>query len=98
MEGGKKKEKTLKDVIDAMFKKYRLSQKMQEVKLINNWQQIVGPLISNHTTQLLLRNKTLYVTFDNAALKSEINYRKSTLLEAINREIGEGIVEKIVVR
>lgn len=93
-----KKEKSLKDVIDSMFNKYRLTQKMNEVKLVNSWSQMVGPLISKHTSQLLLRGKTLYVTFDNAALKSEMNYRKDALLEAINREMGEGIVEKIIVR
>jgi hypothetical protein len=93
-----KKESKIADVIQAMYKKYRLNQKMTEVKLVNTWEKIAGPLIAKHTTELKLVNKTLYVSFDNPPLKNEMFYRRFALMEAVNAEFGAVVVEKIFIR
>ena len=93
-----KKENNISSVIEAMFKKYRLTQKITEVRLVTAWEKITGPLIAKHTAEIKLLNKTLYVTFDNAPLKNEMFYRRFMLLEAINNELGAGPVEKIFIK
>lgn len=93
-----KKESKISDVIEAMYKKYRLTQKINEVKLVNAWEKITGPMISRHTTEIKLVNKTLYLTFDNAPLKNEMFYRRFSLIEAVNAELGSMVVEKIFIR
>lgn len=93
-----RKEKGIKDVLDAMYKKYRMTQKMDEIRLVNAWEKIVGPLISKHTTSVKMLNKTLYVSFDSAPLKNEMMYRRQNLIDAINTELGAGVVEKVFVK
>ncbi|MBS3914593.1 MAG: DUF721 domain-containing protein [Bacteroidetes bacterium] len=93
-----KKEKNIKDVIDAMYEKYRMTQKITEVKLVQAWAEITGPLISKHTTEIKMLNKTLYVKFDNAPLKNEMMYRRQSLIDAINRAFGQIVVEKIFIK
>ncbi len=93
-----KKEKGIKDVIDAMHKKYRMTQKVNEVRLVNAWATITGPLISKHTSEIRLVNKTLYVSFDNPPLKNEMMYRRFALIEAVNKELGATVVEKIFIK
>jgi hypothetical protein len=93
-----KKESKIADVIQAMYKKYRLNQKINEVKLVEAWEKITGPLVANHTSEIKLVNKTLYVTFDNAPLKNEMFYRRFMLIDAINTEMGEVVVEKIFIK
>ncbi len=93
-----KKESKISDVIEAMYKKYRLTQKINEVKLVEAWEKITGVLVANHTSEIKLVNKTLYVTFDNAPLKNEMFYRRFMLIEAINTEMGEVVVEKIFIK
>ena len=93
-----KKESKIADVIQAMYKKYRLTQKINEVKLVQAWEKITGALVSNHTSEIKLVNKTLYVTFDNAPLKNEMFYRRFMLIDAINAEMGEVVVEKIFIK
>jgi predicted nucleic acid-binding Zn ribbon protein len=93
-----KKEKGIKEVLDAMYQKYRMTQKMNEVKLVNAWEKITGPLISKHTTEIKLANKTLYVKFDSAPLKNEMMYRRFDLIEAINKELAMIVVEKIFIK
>jgi hypothetical protein len=93
-----KKESKIADVIQAMYKKYRLNQKINEVKLVEAWEKITGALVANHTSEIKLVNKTLYVTFDNAPLKNEMFYRRFMLIDAINTEMGEVVVEKIFIK
>ncbi len=89
--------KTLKDVLDAMYKKYRMTQKINEIKISNAWEKITGPMISKHTTQIELKGKTLYLKFDNAPLKNEMFYRRDSLIDAINHELNVKLVEKIFI-
>ena len=91
------KEKSVGSVIDAMFKKYRLQPKMHELEIVNRWQEIVGTLVFKHTTEIKLRNKTLYVKFDNAPLKNEMFLQKDQLLRNINETFGFPIIEKIFI-
>lgn len=93
-----KKERNIKDVINAMYDKYRMTQKITEMKLVSAWSDISGPLISRHTTEIKLVNKTLYLKFDNAPLKNEMMYRRTSIIEAVNRELGAGSVEKIFIK
>jgi predicted nucleic acid-binding Zn ribbon protein len=92
------KERNIRDVIEAMYEKYRMTQKITEVKLVSAWAEITGPLISKHTTEIKLVNKTLYVKFDNAPLKNEMMYRRNSLIEAVNRALGSQVVEKIFIK
>jgi predicted nucleic acid-binding Zn ribbon protein len=93
-----KKESKISDVIEAMYKKYRLTQKINEVKLVQAWEKITGVLVAKHTTEIKLVNKTLYVTFDTAPLRNEMFYRRFMLIDAINTEMGEVVVEKIFIK
>ena len=92
------KERNIKDVIENMYQKYRMTQKITEVKLVNAWADISGPLISKHTTEIKLVNKTLYLKFDSAPLKNEMMYRRDSIIEAVNRALGTVAVEKIFIR
>lgn len=93
-----KKEQNIKDVIEAMYEKYRMKQKIHEVQLVNAWADITGPLISKHTTEIKLVNKTLYVSFDNPPLKNEMMYRRFALIDAVNQALGVVVVEKIFIK
>lgn len=92
-----RKEKSISDVIKRMYDRYRLSQKMNEIDLKVVWEEIVGNLVSKHTTNLSIKGKTLYVYFDQAPLKNEMFLRREMLLTAINEKMGEGFLDKIFI-
>jgi len=86
---------TLKQVINEMLKEYKLSDKLKEKKIIESWPRIVGKMIANHTTGIYFKDKRLYVTVDNAALREELGYARSKLLKSINKQVGETFIEEI---
>lgn len=88
-------EHSLKDLINELLKEYNLSDKVYEMKAKEIWPRVVGKLIMKHTNAIYYRNKKLYVTLDNAALKEEMHYAKENLIKQINKHAGEIIVEEI---
>ena len=87
---------TLKDVIAELLKTFRLSDKMNEMKISESWAKVVGKLIDKHTTRITLRNKKLYVTLDNAAIRSELHYAKDKLLKSLNKIVGKDGLDEII--
>ncbi|NTW31950.1 MAG: DUF721 domain-containing protein [Bacteroidetes bacterium] len=87
----------LKDVINKLLKEYKLTDKLKEIKIIETWPKVVGKIIAKHTTGIYVRNKKLYITLDNAAVREELHYAKSKLLKSLNKAAG-GDIEDIFFR
>lgn len=93
----KHKESHISDVIKQMLKRYRIDTQFQEMDIEAKWEEIVGPMIAKHTTSIELKNKTLYVHFDNPTLKNEVFLQKSALLGKVNEYFERVVAEKIFI-
>ncbi len=94
----RKNEYTLKEVIDELIQAYRLGGKLQETRVINSWEKVVGGIFARHTTHLSIKKGILYVKLDSAALRSELSMARSKLVELLNKEVGEKVIEDIIFR
>jgi len=52
--------------------------------------------VANYTSDVSLRNKTLYIKLSSPALKEELSYGKEKLIKLINEKLEEDVVEKII--
>ncbi len=89
-------EQTLKEVIDELLKTYRLQDGIYESRLINSWEKVAGKLIARHTERLFIRKKTLYIKLDSAALKHELSFAKSKLINSLNNTVNKEVIQDIV--
>lgn len=89
-------EQKLSEVIKELIHAYKLSEKLNEVKLREWWSANAGASIIKHTKGLYLKNKVLYVRIDAPALKNELIFLKSSIIDKINKASGEKSVEDIV--
>jgi predicted nucleic acid-binding Zn ribbon protein len=87
----------LGDIIRKFINNSGLRPKMQEAEIIAHWEEIVGKMIAKHTLDLSLQNKKLTLRFDNAALKNEMMYAKSKLMENINTRFDQKVVEEVII-
>ena len=91
-------EQTLGEVIKELLKVYRLETGIDNTKIINSWERVVGPMIANHTVDLKVKGKTLYVRLNSAALKNELNFAKSQLIRNVNKELKKEVITQIVIQ
>ena len=89
---------TLKEVIGELLKAYRWGNKLDEAKLVESWEKVVGGIIGKHTVNMVVRNKILYVNLDSSVLRSELHLAKSKIIQSLNEEVGKEVITDIVLR
>ena len=52
------------------------------------WTDIMGPTITRHTIRRYVAKGVLHVYLDSAPLKSELEFQKSKIVQAINSALG----------
>lgn len=88
----------LGDAISQLFKQEKLDVKISQFTVKNGWQDIVGELIANSTTEIFFNDKIIFVTLNSAALKHELSFRREEIVRNINTFCGYRLVEQIVIR
>lgn len=91
-------EQNIKDAINEFLKVSRLSGKLAEQKVIDGWEKLMGKMIANHTTQISIINKKLFLQLDSAPLKQELFYSREKIIKMLNEEAGEEAIQEIVFR
>ena len=86
---------SLKDAIGKFLKDFHLEEKLNETRLVGSWEKIAGKLIARHTEDIFVREQVLYIRADSAALKQELTYMKSKLIDKLNKAAGIEVIKDI---
>jgi predicted nucleic acid-binding Zn ribbon protein len=89
---------TLKEAIDQLLQTYKLDGKLNEVKLMNSWEQIMGPAIQKYTRNLYINSRVLYVELSSAPLREELSYGRSKIVKMLNEAVGASVIDDVVLR
>ncbi len=91
-----RKEQSIGSAIKEWLKKSGMESKMNETKVLNEWDSIVGPIISNHTISKRIDKSVLYIRLDSASLRHELGYARDNLKNQLNNTVGKEIIKTIV--
>jgi predicted nucleic acid-binding Zn ribbon protein len=64
----------------------------RQLEIYANWPRLVGNDVARNSRPLKLRNGTLTLAVANATWMQQLTMLKPTLLQAINDNLGQGIV------
>ena len=90
--------KRIDGVWNDYMKKSKLNRKLEEFDITTRWEELAGPLVARHTTQLSYFDNKITLYLDSAPLKQEISMRKSELIAKINKGLKSSIIKEIVIR
>ena len=94
----KSNEITLKEAITEMLEMYRLDSKLNEYKITDVWEKVMGKGIANYTKEIKLKNNKLFVSLSNAPLKSELHYAREKIIKSVNDFYGKEVVKEIILK
>lgn len=94
----KKNDISLKDAMRNMLKEFRLTPGLNETRIRQAWEKVMGKTIATYTSNIQLRNNTLFLTLLSAPLKHELSYAKAKIIELLNEELGEEVIREVVIR
>lgn len=70
---------------------------LNEQRLLDAWPQVLGPAAS-YTSNLYIRNQTLYVHLTSAALRQELMMGRELLVRTLNQRVGATVITNIIFR
>jgi len=88
----------IKQAIQQMLERYKLNEKINEVKLVNNWEKLMGKTIAKYTQEIYVNKRKLFIRVLSAPLKQELAYSRDKIIELVNSEIGEGYIDEVIIR
>ena len=88
----------LKKVIENLFKETQQEDKFIETKIPTIWNEAVGTYIADRTTNIFVKNHTLFVYLSSAPLKQEMGFNKDKIIALINEKLQSNYVKSIQIR
>ena len=79
-----------------MLKAYRLDGKLQQLKLIDSWEKLMGPTVAHRTVEIKIYGKKLFVILNSASLRQELFQEREKIIKLLNEEAGAAVIEEIV--
>lgn len=98
MKRRKNEEMKLSDLLKSFVDENKLNKGLNEVKIRDVWNNQMGPAIEKYTTQIKLKNNVLYVQLSSSVLREELSYGKEKIIRIMNEEMGEEVINKLVLR
>lgn len=86
------------DAMKLLMEKSGWKPKVTELRMRQEWEEIVGKTISKYTRNMMLHGTTLTIYSDVAALKQELYFGKEQLIARINEYFAETVVTEIIVK
>lgn len=86
------------DALNEFIKENKLQKGIDRVDAREAWEKLMGNGVNNYTTQVELRNETLFVSLSSSVLRQELSMGKSKIITMLNEELGKDLVKKIVLR
>lgn len=90
-----KKEKTAGDLIEQIARLYGWNERLTEEKAKNVFRNLLDEPTAKSVTGLRVHGNILYVQINNAAVRTNLSYRTSTLLQQVNSVLGQAFLKEI---
>jgi len=86
------------DALNEFIKENKLQKGIDKVDTKEAWAKLMGNGVNNYTTQVELKNETLFVSLSSSVLRQELSMGKSKIIAMLNEELGKDLVKKLVLR
>ena len=86
------------DMIRKFFRQNGLESPLNEYRLVQAWNDVVGPVISRYTTNLYIKNQILYVHLSSSVLREELMMGCDVLVRNLNQQVGAQVIVNIIFR
>lgn len=82
-------------LIQQFLRQESLESPLNEQRLLDAWPQVLGPAAA-YTSNLYIRNQTLYVHLTSAALRQELMMGREVLVRTLNQRVGAMVITNII--
>jgi hypothetical protein len=93
-----KEHQNMSEALNEFVQTNKLQAGLDKIDVREAWVELMGNGVNNYTTNILLKNKTLYVQLSSSVLREELSYGKSKIIAMINEHLGKPLVQELILR
>ncbi len=72
--------------------------KILEIRVQRGWKELFGPMVSQYTRELFVKNGVLYVSLNSSVLRNELVLCRDQMVKSLNDYAGSEVIREIVIR
>ena len=91
----RRKVKSIAELLPEFLRKEGLETPLQQKRLIMSWDSVVGENIAAYCGEKFIKNQTLYVKIENAALRADLTMSRANLVHRLNEQVGAQVIADI---
>jgi predicted nucleic acid-binding Zn ribbon protein len=89
---------SIAEAVNDYIKEMNLGGKLNEIGVINSWEEIVGKAISSRTSKIYIKDHILFVHLSSSVVRNELLMLRELLKDKLNEKAGTEVVKDIVLR
>jgi len=86
------------EVLQEYIRALKIQGKLDEVKVREKWNEMMGPTIANSTRSVVLHNRSLVVQLNSSVIRNELMMMQTQIIERLNESLGQNLVERVVLK
>ena len=91
----RKEVKPISELLKEYLRQEGLEVPLQQKRLLNSWEKVVGKTVANYTGSKDIKNQTLHVKILNPALRQDLSMMRTQLVKRLNEEVGSYVIADI---
>jgi predicted nucleic acid-binding Zn ribbon protein len=91
----RKNTQPLKEVIDRYLKIIGADKRLKEIRLKEEWEEIIGKNIAAKTEKIIIKDGIVYLLVPSSIVKNELRMVKSEIIKRFNEAAGENIIRDL---
>ena len=92
----RRKSEAIGNVLQRFLREEGLETPLAQYRVIQAWSQVAGKAVANATTELYIKNQTLYARLTSAVLRSELMMQRQALAYALNQYVQAQVITDVV--
>ena len=88
-------EQSMGEALSLWLDRYRLRRGTDETRVLQAWDELMGPSIVRQTTKKKVQNQILYVQLESAVVRKGLLMVKSKIVSSINEHLGREAIKDV---
>ena len=89
---------SLAEAMKDYIREMNLEGKLNEIGIINSWEETVGKAIASRTSKVYIKDKVLYIHLTSSVVRNELLMLRQALKEKLNEKAGSEVIKDIVLK
>ena len=87
--------KNITDLLNQFLRTQGLETPLLQRRVIEAWDEVVGPTVARYTGDKFIKNQTLFVKIINPALRQDLSMMRARLVQQLNGRGGAMVIADV---